>query len=77
MKSANIRVARTALDIKASGARGRALLPSSRFKDSVHAHAAKMPTDRLKRCLNRVSDNSFVLFLETLRPCDKNNADGL
>lgn len=56
---------------------GRTFLPSSCFKGSVHYRAVKMPTDRLKCCLNTVSDNCFVLFLETLRPCDKNNADGL
>jgi len=56
---------------------GRTLLPSSWFKGSVHYRAEKMATDGLKCCLNGVSDNCFVLFLETLRPCDKNNAEGL
>lgn len=56
---------------------GRTLVPSLRFKGSVHYHAVKMLTDRLKCCLNRISDNCLVLFLEALRLCDKNDANGL
>lgn len=46
------------------------------FQGLCPLRAVKMPTGRLKCCGNRVSDNCFVLFLETLRPCDKNNATG-